>query len=226
MLARRWKLLRSCIRVCLTDMWLQVAKTKVAMQSWHGSLRPRRYWNLAHIGRGNDQYGPGWYFTSNEETAKVYGRYVHSCTIDLSEANAADQIGEAIEYEDQIEKLIAESPGFQTNYYDWDDNPGRALRQATLGYCSSAENVYEALLMIHGDLYPESADLWSQKVSQIFGWDGAIIPVNNETFLVVWNPAVIHVDEMQDQAPGEAEPEPKEHDFGAMYGNESDRNSE
>ena len=183
-------------------------------RAYHGSTRPRRIWDYASLGNGNDQHGAGWYFTSCRNTAIGYAAndsadpdpewdgYLHDCRLLVDDevwANIVPNQEDEWEftYGDRFREIIRRAPRFEDNMSDWAESIGEALDMAhdAILNCSGP---FDAIQQVWHDHYRGDEQAWAEAVVELFGWDCGIPPAfeSGEQHYVVWNPDCIVVDEM------------------------------
>lgn len=182
---------------------------------YHGATRPRLIWSLDHIGFGNDQHGPGFYFTDDQATALKYaapnkekpdpdypdGGYLHTCKLLLDDevyGNIAPLVEDEWErkYAHLIRKMIKQSPNYSANMCDWGEVPHKALELAVNAALKNADGPFESILNVWGDHYMRSghSKQWAENVAEFFGWDGVLLDPaekDGQQHVVVWNPGSI-----------------------------------
>jgi len=83
-------------------------------QYWYnGSERPRLQWTTENVGKGNDQNGPGLYFTTSEQSAKAYGKYIHKVILNFEPKRICPLNGKL--NTTFVQKLIKSSPDAISN---------------------------------------------------------------------------------------------------------------
>lgn len=165
---------------------------------YHGSIRPRRTWDLATLGQGNDQYGPGWYFTDNEKTARHYADgpdgTIHRC--DLNVANLCPNVGDVERMRSRLTRLIRAAPQARMHLEDWGENPKTALQFVLDTYMNSVSGPHDAIQQVWIDFYRRHEDEWAKNVTRLFKWSLAL-PDSSDTggdqFAVVWDPSIITI---------------------------------
>ena len=76
----------------------EVAKEKgYNIKAYHGSKNKFTVFDKNRIGQGNDQYGSGFYFASDSESAQYYGNVNYSSYLKLN--NSIELNGEHSEYD-------------------------------------------------------------------------------------------------------------------------------
>lgn len=165
---------------------------------YHGSTRPRKVWDLSTLGQGNDQYGPGFYFTDNEVTARKYADgpdgTLHRCDVNVS--NLCPNAGSPTRLRSQLAKLIKAAPNAKMHLENWGENPKDAFYEALEMITSSTSDPHDAIQQVWIDFYRHHEDVWAKQVKRIFKWSLAL-PDSSDTggdqFAVVWDPSVITI---------------------------------
>lgn len=160
---------------------------------YHGSTAPISQFSDEFVGRGNDEYGPGIYFSSVPYTAIGYaadggqnGR-LYQCELHLrKELSKKTKINKAV-----LLKLIQSTPDTEA-WTDWDENQNRAYMTALKNYVEEG-NMYDALMSVWYDWYRNYPVDFIRKLVQL-GYDGYVYTFSSgEKFVVVYNPASIKV---------------------------------
>lgn len=170
---------------------------------YHGSPNTFDTFSYDFVGKGNDERGPGFYFTSKKEDALMYGK-VGEYQITLDKLVSTKQKA-SIEV---IEKIIALFENCQTidemvekyeNDEDlwWDsplsnyaEHPYTAI-QVAIDLARQKQNEYKTFLDLWAGVYNYDNKKFLQAVSSL-GYDGVIFKVANETtHYIVFNPSKI-----------------------------------
>lgn len=160
---------------------------------YHGSSSPITNFSDEFVGRGNDEYGPGIYFSSVPSTAIGYAKdgangVVYQCQLSLRKVLSKKQkINKAV-----LLKLMQATPDDEA-YTNWDENQNRAYQNALNSYIDAETNMYDALMDVWYDWYRYHGTEFVRNLVQI-GYDGYIYEFpSGERFVVVYNPASIKV---------------------------------
>lgn len=144
--------------------------------------------NADFMGSGNDQYGPGMYFSSSIDLARGYGKYIYTAELNLKRVVPSNQILSNL----QIQSFIKQAPDYAMTLTDFGESPSYAMRMAIQAMADSGENAVEQLQSIWYDFYRNSVPDFVRTVAKIF--DASIIPVeNNVNFYILYNPASIRI---------------------------------
>lgn len=159
---------------------------------YHGSSAPITKFSDEFVGNGNDEYGPGIYFTTAPSTAIGYANdgqngVVYECELDLRKVlTKKTRINKAV-----LLKLMQTTPDDEA-WTNWDQHQNRAYQIALQGYIDEG-NMYDALMGVWYDWYRYHPVDFVRKLVQL-GYDGYIFTFGNgEQFVVVYNPASIKV---------------------------------
>lgn len=159
---------------------------------YHGSTHKITKFVDDFVGKGNDQYGPGIYFSSSKEDTLAYSGndgIIYKCQLDLSR-----QLTTKSQYNENLcKKLMVSSPD-EYAYTDWADTDDRmvAATEAMKNYVSSyGHNMYEIIMSIWYDWYREYPQDFVRNLSSM-GYDCTTHDSNGgTTFVVVYNPSII-----------------------------------
>lgn len=159
-----------------------------SMIVYHGSPNKFDNFDLSRVGKGNDQNGPGVYFTINREEAETYGQYVNGYELNVKKWLSTKKSPNIIE----IQKLVTKSPEYDENIYDWAENPQKGLR-TYLSNMKDEDSNFHAFVSVWYDFYKNNPDKWVENVAKM-GYDAALIKgsdgygdIGNTTHIIVYN---------------------------------------
>lgn len=165
--------------------------------AYHSSRHKISEFNLNFVGSGNDELGPGIYFSSNLQYN--YGKYCHEVELSLKKVVPTTKkvsMGE-------IKKMIVNSPEFDDvyeNFIDrWYDNEKFNKISATnnmIRLMGDAENGIQQHLNVWIDLYRHTSKIWCENMVKFFNYDGVIRKDFEDlgiTHYVVYNPQIIKI---------------------------------
>lgn len=165
---------------------------------YHGSISPRVSWDFESLGHGNDQFGPGWYFTDNKRTAVNYASgpngVLHRCDINMS--NVCPNVGDMHKFKRQIVQSLKLAPNFENNILDWDDNINVAMNNAVNSIMQYTNGPHDMIQQIWIDFYRGHEDVWAKNIKKIFSWSLALPDSTDnggDQFAVVWDPVAITI---------------------------------
>lgn len=163
------------------------------MRLFHGMNVDRREagWDIEKIGRGNDQEGPGFYFTDERTDAERYGSHLHVCEINTKKCIT---VRRKTNYR-ALRKLLHNAPNLDDSLTNWDENRDVALVLAWRALCN-CPNYWDALTQVWYDFYRGHEPVWARNVVSLCGVDGYLVPrkKNNGTqHVVVLNPEIITI---------------------------------
>lgn len=166
---------------------MRALRASTPKQVWyHGSERPRETWDLSSVGHGNDQEGPGLYFSSSLADAAAYGSYLSIVELPLQKSKVIPLRGRPDIA--AIRALISKSPDLEDHLMDWDENPAKALNKAVQVIFSAAKHPFDAFQQVWYDFYRDTP----QEYLKNLPYDGAVVPRANGIFhAIVFNPTVI-----------------------------------
>ena len=158
---------------------------------YHGSSTKIRNFEI-NKSVGNDQYGPGIYFSDEIQTTKSYGRNIHICKLDKNRLiHKKDQ---ALKYRMLINRILNENVT-QDHLDDWGYTKKEFLKYWN-DEIITHQSMTETLEYIWKDIF----NLDNKKFCAVavrHGIDGVIHPQhNNENFYVVFNPRIIHIQDI------------------------------
>lgn len=157
---------------------------------YHGTSSNIDKFDLSRTGKGNDQYGSGFYFANNPETASHYssasGEYEYHgdkpksqnvIPVHVSIKNPIDKDDERPLSRAHIHALITSSPNHEETLGDnWGHIPSegyhRVLRNAIDAYSDIPR--YHAMNSLHNDFYGKHPEEFLKNFKKITKHDGVI----------------------------------------------------
>lgn len=168
------------------------------MKLYHGMVVDRRVngWDMTKIGTGNDQDGPGFYFTDNKDHARRHGKYVHTLEVDTSfYLKHGARIRKA-----PIRKLIRNAPDYVDTLTNWHENTDFALTLATTNICTAGEDFWDALTQVWADFYRGHEGEWIKQVRRATLVHGYLVPREKnggDLHVVCINPDTVKILEVE-----------------------------
>lgn len=176
-----------------------VDKQKRPLVMYHGTASDIQKFDTAYAGKGNDQYGSGFYFSDNPEIANSY---VHGNT-DISHNAAPNVIPVYLSLKkpiytsdtkplskDHIRRLIKSAPDHMdtlSNYGDVDyEGYNSVLNSAVNAHIDIPK--FHAMNHIHNDFYNGNTQEFLKNFKKITGHDGAIEDTLDHKIVVVFDP--------------------------------------
>lgn len=160
-------------------------------QYYHGTPANFDQFSYSFIGKGYDQEGPGFYFTSDENIAKHYtrgtGRIIKA---QLNLQKTVPLTGSPKKRE--IVSLIKMAPNLEYTLTNWDEDPRVALLKAVQSILKNGDKwgmkPHEVFQSVWYEFYKGHEDQYLKNMVSL-GYDGVIIPQgNNITTVVVFDP--------------------------------------
>lgn len=169
-----------------------IMEGKLSGYYYHGTQNPISQFSDEFVGRGNDEYGPGIYFTSNPITARGYCEksptgMVYECELTIrKELSKSQKINKSV-----LLKLIQNTPDDEA-YTNWDENQNRAIRTALDSYMNE-DSMYDALMSVWYDWYNNHPTQFVRALTHL-GYDAYTYKFDNgEVFVILYNVASIKV---------------------------------
>ena len=172
----------------------------------HGAMKVITDFSYEYTGIGNDQFGSGFYFTSDIETAKGYGRIVHSAHLDLNNPLLVDpRTNESKRGIDatytMVEQLILKAPNYQEYLMNFGDveyeGEGVVLESAIEAY-TGGDIVPNILFSLANDFYDDEIELFNNNFLKVTGYDSVEIDFGYSTHYVVFFPHQIKLINIED----------------------------
>jgi len=160
--------------------------------AYHGSDSNFEKFNVSFVGKGNNQNGPGFYFTLDREEAKHYGKYVKKYILTLRKVIPIKGRLDFVEIFD----LIKKSPDYEMNIYDWGETEREAFKEIKEGY-SNEPSQFHALTSVWFDFYRHNPTEYVNNLVDL-GYDAAVVTgekgygdIGASTHIIVYNPEAI-----------------------------------
>ena len=183
--------------------FLEAAENEIIV--YHGSPNKITNFSTEFVGgkEAHDQEGPGVYFTSSPDDAKIYGGFVHK--VKLTPRKLVPLSGKI--NKSQIEKLILSSVGLNnvkelknmdmnrfwesslSNFGDSPDESFHAAVKSIMDYSNSPHDAFQNVWINHFRYRPK--DYVSEMVR--LGYDGVRVPRTGLDHYIIFNPGIIKV---------------------------------
>lgn len=159
---------------------------------YHGSQYKFDRFDIAKIGMGHDQEGPGLYFSDNKDDAFRYApRNGYEYTVELNMRKVVPikgRVSAAI-----LERVIRMNPNWRDNAINWDEDPVTGVRQAAQQYAAYSPNPHAAFQSVWYDFYRREPGLYLKNMVAL-GYDGVEVPRREGVkHVVVYNPDAIKI---------------------------------
>lgn len=158
---------------------------------YHGSNRTIDKFNTDFVGTGNDQYGPGIYFSNSKKFSSNYGEYLYEADIIKARIrNGLTRISPDI----RTTAVWAKgSPTWRDTAANWDEDERVGLRKAAESICSEATNLSEYLQCLWAEFYMKEEKFFCARMSEklIDGYTLKIDKSSDLEFLILFNPEAI-----------------------------------
>lgn len=175
---------------------------------YHGTPFDFETFDVAYLGKGNDQLGSGFYFTDNESTAYGYAHAGESGTGRIIVASLAMErpLPEEADFSAaQVEAMLRASTSFEDAITNWGEigfEPeavvvGRAVA-AYVEMCEGCEDALQVLNAISNDFWAGREGEFLRAVHKVTGYDGLIRKSGDERHAVVWFPEQVSVIEFRE----------------------------
>jgi len=184
------------------------AKYNVVDSVWyHGRAATNPSFDLELVGKGNDEQGPAFYFTSDIKDATGYA---YPSGIVITAQVKPKKLVEGKAKAAEVEKLIRKSPVFHDALSNYDENPGTAFRIAFKGIMDQG-SALDSFLSVWYEFYRYHPRAYLENIVEL-GYDGHLVPRQGGVqHLMIYNPKVIKVLEETPYSEVQAEVKPIEH---------------
>jgi hypothetical protein len=160
---------------------------------YHGTPHKFEHFDLDYIGKGNDQEGPGFYFTDDINTARGYaGKNGVILACELFPRKIIKSVGK-INLQ-MVDFMITNAPDYETTLQNWDENIVKAYR-IVINQIVKKNNPKETFEQIWYDFYRYDAKQWAINMMK-FSYDAVLAKTQNDGFgrhIVMLNPEKIKI---------------------------------
>ncbi|NCP97699.1 DUF3990 domain-containing protein [archaeon] len=141
--------------------------------AYHGSKDVIDDFKYDYTNKGNDQLGSGFYFTTDKNEAKSYGKNVHEVELTLDNPIDAEKIGNlSIQ---QAKMFIKNAPNYNEDLMNWGDvdreGEEKVLKTASEAYAFKNRIIVRALFNLANDFYRDETEEFNKNVKKILGFD-------------------------------------------------------
>lgn len=158
---------------------------------YHGSNRTIDKFNTDFVGTGNDQYGPGIYFSNSKKFSSNYGEHLYEA--DIIKARIRNGLSGVFPGVAQTMAWAKGSPTWRDSATNWDEDEKIGLRKAAESIVSEATNYSEYLQGLWAEFYMKEEKIFCAKMSAklIDGYTLKIDKSSDLEFLILFNPEAI-----------------------------------
>ena len=171
------------------------AKESIPTIWFHGTPKPIERFSDDFVGQGNDQNGPGIYFTTSDEDAWSYARKGPNGVVYKVELNFRKLVPKVGKVKDsEITSLVQWADNYQDKLLNWgseDVNEDMRLFKASLSREKTPIDVFQSIWYSFYRYQP--VDFVRNMVT--LGYDGFIVDrgFTNVKHAIVYNPKIIKV---------------------------------
>ncbi len=180
--------------------WFKGSKVKDAngkpLPVYHGSKDVIDEFKYEFTNKGNDQLGSGFYFTTDENEAKGYGKNIHKVYLNIQKPLDADAKGNLTF--DRAMFFIKNAPHIKdinddkNPLWNWGDlkseNKFIIMKNAAENYTFKNKNLVKGLFNLANDFYPDNVEKFNYKIMSSYGYDGIVKHHKNSDHYVAFFP--------------------------------------
>lgn len=169
------------------------------MHFYHGTSSDFSKYDYAHVGKGNDAFGSGFYFTSNPEVANMYATSkdghpnVHRVFLKVENPIYANENDETPLKREHIKKIITSAPDHKESLMNFGDvdyeGYNKVLNRTVDQYADSPK--LHAMYALNNDFYQDHTPHFLENMKSITGHDAVIFKDQNHTVVNVFHPTQI-----------------------------------
>ena len=158
---------------------------------YHGRKAASEEFDPQHVGKGNDQEGPGFYLSRDAEDALRYagpgGRFLE---VEVTTRKLASNKNKAKRAD--IQALIERCPDLPDRLTDWDMDPDKALEKAVDATLKSNDTEKDAFQQVWIDFFRYQPAAYLEALIAM-GYDGHLASRPETPHLIMYNPNKINV---------------------------------
>lgn len=179
--------------------YIKLIKSKQYI-AYHGTNSNFDTFDYSFLGKGNDEHGPGFYFTNKPEYAEAYGN-VKKCNITINNPLSKSKSGN----KDELIKMLClcfdvnslnelynkfedEDVFYDSTLSDLGENIQAAIDNLYKNY--SNQSNYDMFMSLWGDIYRFDNKKFLEDILKL-GYDGYIYSQNDSINYVVYDPKKI-----------------------------------
>lgn len=169
------------------------------MPWFHGTRSTFEAFEDRFIGTGNDERGPGFYFTSKEQTARHYAGE-GGCVIEADPGIDHPMSDSAVLSRGQIGAIIAAAPDHREtleNFGEIDmEGYETVLQRAVSTYAATADgktDPLECICLLANDFWSGREAAMLAAVQRETGFNGVVRPIGEEIHAVAWSASQIRI---------------------------------
>jgi hypothetical protein len=177
---------------------------------FHGSGLSIDEFDYKWVGKGNDQLGSGWYFTSDILEAETYCGCVspdsvkleglecptvHIVDLSLNNPLSSEKI-QTLTVRQSLE-IIQKSPELDDSLSDWGDvaseGKRKVIERAAQSYVENGVELISTINKLSNDFFDGHIEAFNRVVNKTLGYDGVICEYEGKTHYVAWFPEQINI---------------------------------
>jgi len=160
--------------------------------AYHGSDHDFKKFTDEFMGsqEASDQEGPGIYFTTSRNEALHYGKFLYS--VILRPNKLLDETSSKNIKPIELKKIIKQLPEWELNAQDWDENPERGLNVAIQSFIQYNDTEKDLFQQVWIDFFRYNPIIFAREMVKL-GYDGQIINKENRQHIIVYNPNIIEI---------------------------------
>jgi len=159
---------------------------------YHGRTIDSEIFDIKYTGKGTDQEGAGFYFSTSIKDAAMYSSkngIILKVKLNYKKLISSTKKGN----KNLIKKLIISAPDYKETLLNWDENKHKALQMAINGIYDYNNTQKDEIQTIEADFYRHSPEKYLENLIKL-GYDGFIIDKEDGiNHFIVFNPNIIEV---------------------------------
>lgn len=170
------------------------AKT-TGIRAFHGSTHEISSFSDDFVGgkEANDKEGPGIYFTTSVDDARMYGENVYEVQLNVKKSvSVKNNTNAPLQH---IEWLITQAPDWEDTALNWSENYKIGYKKAAADFIQYNENPHQQYLQVWYDFYRNTPVEYVRNMVNL-GFDSIVVQRNDYdgipvTHIIVLNPKII-----------------------------------
>lgn len=156
---------------------------------FHGTGTDISAFSHQFTGKGIDQYGTGFYFTSKPDVANTYSILKDSpntLPVYLKVTKPISKDTQRSLSPLHIEKLIRSAPNYKESLRNFEENEAKAMSSAVNAYTSNT--AFNTMRMLHNDFYRGNHEEFLKNFTKVTGYDGVVVDHGDTQIVNVFHP--------------------------------------
>ncbi len=187
------KLIQSLLRKTLAETIVKEIISGGEYIVYHGTDSDIQKFSDEFVGGKDavDQEGPGIYFTTNKEETSFYGKNVYTVNLTPKKLMDTTPINKN-KWRMFTTKMLGSAPNWKNTAQNFHENPEKGFKIAVESMMDYNDTEKDLAQQIWFDFYRHEPVSFLRNMVEM-GIDGIIVPRGEDNHIIVYNPNIIHV---------------------------------